>query len=162
MGFRRFLFLIIVYSVLITAFVTFYYAYFLPNFPPNLVTRFHFIENEWFNAENVRILDNFRLGGVATPNDELIYEITYQNKKNETLAISSQLTVIFGGKEVKKINGSNGLVVPPLSSNTEKVFFQAEHQGENQIRLTVNIMNATDSTVIQSVPTVINIEVVII
>jgi hypothetical protein len=151
--------LIIVYSALLIGYLAFYYTYLLPNLSSNLITRFDFVSNEWFEADDVKITNNFRTG-MATPNDELTYAITYQNKRNETLTIDSQLSVIFGGREVKKVNGSHSLVILPLATNTEEIIFQTEHQGENQVRLTVNIMNSTNTSIIESIPTTINIEVI--
>lgn len=102
---------------------------------------FDFKKNDWFDAK-VNIVNNFKRP-YAIPNDELIYEITYTNKKSETIKLQPNLYVLVGG-ETKFMNEMLGpLTLDAGKSEPQRYILHPKNIGENQIRLVVKILNVT-------------------
>lgn len=149
---------VIVIVVFTVVYFGFYYPYALSKISFQEIVSFPYRSNEWFEG-NAKIINNFREGLIA-PNDELTYEITYQNKKLEDLLIESKLEILFGGKVVNTVTPNDRLIIPPLESHSQRIIFHPQDIGENQIRLVVSILNSTDYSVIDTVPGTINIDIV--
>lgn len=119
--------------------------------------RFEFRQNEWFEARDVRIIDNFN-PRLAVTNDEMFYEIEYRNLKLYELSIDAELQIIFGGIVVDSFDTSN-VILSASGTGQHNIRFFTNHTGENQLILNTRILNTTGSSLLGSVSSTINIPV---
>jgi hypothetical protein len=153
---------VVILAVISVAFTVIYfsviYPYIISAIPDRTLTTFNFRENEWFDAPNVMIVNNFRGSGPSVVNDELFYQIKYSNKKPFPIRIEPVLEIMYGGKVMDNVTDS-ALEISPNSSGQHRVRFFTNHIGENQLIFTARVTNVSDSSPFGVVQTTINIPI---
>jgi hypothetical protein len=153
----------VVLLAIASIFTLIYFTFLLPFLRSNLIslqeiTRFDFRENEYFEANQIKIFNKFRTERVVA-NDELSYDIVYKNKKNETIAIQPQLQIMHGGVIQKDIPNMPLVSIEAFESKPQSKIFFMDLIGENQVVLTAHILNTTDMSEIVAIQQTINVPV---
>ncbi|MGH9876326.1 MAG: hypothetical protein ACREBU_00915 [Nitrososphaera sp.] len=141
------------------AFTLVYFGFIWPNlqlYSP--LGTFSFPDNEWFDAR-VEITDPFTSSRFTVANDELFYNIKYTNKKPYAINVQPELQVLYGGKVIKSIIDISPVTLNPEGSGWHHVRFFTDSEGINQIVFKVNVINATNSSVLGKVQETYNIRV---
>lgn len=143
------------YAGVLVGFSIFYFGYYLPyvlsQIPPsNQLLKFSFPDNTWFASGGVTITDRASFFHLPVTNDKLLFEIELTNKHEESLTISPELDIRYGGESVQKI-AHDLIILGSRESRNEQIIFYPKNVGLNEVILNAKILNIEDDTTLDTV-----------